>query len=60
MMNREWKDLTYWQQYGMAGMKFNRFISYPTAMFHSRYPFEGFGETPEEARLVWSVFYDIE
>lgn len=59
MMNREWKDLTFWRQASFVGMKWNRFISYPTSMFHSRYPFEGFGKTPGEARLVWTCFYDI-
>lgn len=59
MVNREWHDLTYWEQVGFVGMKWNRFITYPTSMFHSRYPFEGFGETPEESRLVWTVFYDL-
>jgi len=59
MMNREWKDLTFWEQVGFVGMKFNRFITYPTSRFHSRYPFEGFGATPADARLVWTCFYDL-
>jgi hypothetical protein len=59
MMNREWKDLTFWDQVGFVGMKFNRFISYPTSRFHSRYPFEGFGSGPADGRLVWTCFYDI-
>lgn len=59
MMNREWKDLTFWEQTGMVGMKFNRFITYPTSMFHSRYPHEGFGATPADGRLVWACFYDV-
>lgn len=59
MMNREWKDLTFWEQHGFVGMRFNRFITYPTSQFHSRYPFEGFGSTPQDARLVWSCFYDL-
>lgn len=60
MMSREWKDLTYWEQAGFVGMKFNRFITYPTRAFHSRYPFEGFGESPEDGRLIWACFYSIE
>jgi hypothetical protein len=59
MMNREWRDLTFWEQVGFVGMKFNRFITYPTSRFHSRYPFEGFGTTPADARLVWTCFYDL-
>lgn len=59
MMNREWKDLRFWEQSGFVEMAFNRFLSYPTSRFHSRYPFEGFGKTPADGRLVWVCFYDI-
>lgn len=60
MMEREWKDLTFWEQIGMAEMKFNRFVTYPTSLFHSRFPFEAFGSGPQDGRLVWVCFYDIE
>jgi hypothetical protein len=59
MMEREWKDLTFWQQTGMVAMKFNRFITYPTSLFHSRYPFEGFGAGASDGRLIWICFYDL-
>lgn len=59
MMNREWRDLTFWQQSGFVGMAFNRFVTYPTSRFHSRYPFEGFGGGPQDGRLVWTCFYDL-
>jgi hypothetical protein len=58
MLSREWKELDYWEQAGFVTMKFNRFITYPTSMFHSRYPFEGFGTSPADGRLVWVCFYD--
>lgn len=57
-MTREWKDLTFWKQHGFVPMKFNRFITYPTCYFHSRYPFEAFGSGPEDGRLIWVCFYD--
>jgi len=60
MMNREWKDLTFWKQVGFVPMQFNRFITYPTCLFHSRFPFEGFGSGPEDGRLIWICFYDVE
>lgn len=60
MMSREWKDLEYWEQSGFVAMKWNRFITYPTRSFHSRYPFEGFGSGPEDGRLIWAAFYDVE
>jgi hypothetical protein len=60
MMSREWKDLQFWKQYASAAMQFNRFVTYPTCFFHSRYPFEGFGKGPEDGRLIWVCFYDKE
>jgi hypothetical protein len=59
-MDREWKELKWWEQTQFVPMKFNRFVTYPTAMFHSRYPFEGFGQDPSSGRLIWACFYDIE
>lgn len=60
MIEQEWKDLEPWEQIGFAEMKFNRFITYPTCLFHSRFPFEGFGAGPHDGRLIWICFYDIE
>lgn len=59
MMQKEWNDLSYWQQAGFVGMKWNRLLVYPTSMFHSRYPFEPFGTTPQDGRLIWVCFFDI-
>lgn len=58
MMDREWKVLEAWEQLALVPMAFNRFVSYPTSYFHSRYPFEGFGTTPADGRLIWVCFYD--
>jgi hypothetical protein len=60
MMSREWKDLTFWKPYGWVPMRWNRFITYPTCFFHSRYPFAGFGSGPGDGRLIWVCFYDKE
>lgn len=57
-MTRDWKDLSLWEQIGVVPMQFNRFITYPTCAFHSRFPFEGFGEGPQDGRLIWVCFYD--
>lgn len=59
LMNCDWKRLTFWEQIGFMPMQFNRFITYPTSYFHSRYPFEGFGTGPEDGRLIWVCFYDL-
>jgi hypothetical protein len=59
-MNDDWKRLEKWDQTGMVEMKWNRFITYPTCLFHSRFPFEGFGSGPQDGRLIWICFYDLE
>jgi hypothetical protein len=57
-MEREWKILELWKQDCLIPMKWNRFITYRTSLFHSRYPFEAFGKGPEDGRLIWVCFYD--
>jgi hypothetical protein len=59
-MDDEWKVLSAWEQYGFSPMKWNKFITYPTCLFHSRYPFEAFGKNSYDGRLIWICFYDIE
>lgn len=57
-MERDWKDIDLWERVDFVAMKPNRFITYPTSLFHSRFPFEGFGSGPRDGRLVWVCFYD--
>jgi hypothetical protein len=47
MMTKEWKKLEPWRQRDFVPMQFNRFITYPTSFFHSRFPFEAFGNGPK-------------
>ena len=47
-----------WRMDTLVGMKFNRFIAYPSRCFHSRWPRDGWGKTKEDARLVWVVFFN--
>jgi len=55
----DWKNPSEWEQCGFVGMKFNRFATYSTKLFHSRWPQSAFGTTPETARLIWTLFYDL-
>jgi hypothetical protein len=48
-----------WEKVHMADMKTNRLITYPTTQFHSRWPLEGFGSTPDDGRLVAVGFYTV-
>jgi len=59
-MTEQWKDKAAWRQYDFVPMRFGRFVTYPTCYFHSRWPWEGFGEGPENGRLIWVCFYDRE
>lgn len=58
-MTSKWTQPDAWELNTVAGMKFNRLIIYPTQYFHSRYPLEGWGTTPENSRLVWVSFWKI-
>lgn len=55
----DWKNPGLWEQCGFVGMKFNRFVTYPTRLFHSRWPQAGFGSHPETGRLIYTLFYDL-
>lgn len=57
-LNEDWKNQDMWEMSGFMGMKFNRFLIYPTKMFHSRYPHEGFGDNADNGRLVWVCFFN--
>lgn len=50
-----------WDQTLELKFKLNRFVTYPTNYFHSRWPFksEGFGNAKKTARLIWVCFYDL-
>lgn len=57
-LSEDWKKQELWEMSGFIGMKFNRFLVYPTKVFHSRYPHEGFGQDGNDGRLVWVCFFD--
>jgi GNAT superfamily N-acetyltransferase len=58
IISDDWKELSLWEQIDFVPMKSNRFITYQTCLFHSRFPFEGFGSGPKDGRLIWICFYD--
>lgn len=58
-MEADWKSESPWELTGFTGMKFNRFVAYPTSKFHSRYPHEAFGTTKDNARLIWACFFNL-
>jgi hypothetical protein len=59
-LSKDWHEAEAWDQLTLAGMKNNRLIIYPSQVFHSRWPWQGFGTGPENARLIWCAFFDIQ
>jgi len=57
-LTADWKKEELWEMSGFVSMKFNRFVVYPTRLFHSRYPHQGFGSGREDGRLVWVCFFN--
>lgn len=60
-INVDNRDESKWDMTLLVKAQFNRFVSYPSHYYHSRYPFyaENYGTTKETARLIWVVFYDL-
>lgn len=56
---KEWHEKEKWKLTSICGMRFNRVVFYSTEAFHSRWPFEGFGNNESNARLVLCVFFDF-
>lgn len=42
----------------MVNMRFNRGIIFDARMVHSAQPIAGWGNTPEESRLIWACFFN--
>ena len=54
----DWNDVAKWEQTKFVSAKFNSCIVYRSELFHSRWPFEAFGSSPEDGRLIVVVFFD--
>lgn len=54
------RDPAVWEQLDVVEGKLNRAVIFEAPLFHSRYPLEGIGDSPENGRLVWvSHFYKL-
>lgn len=49
-------DESQWERTMIVPAKWNRLALYPTRRFHARWPREGFGETDDDARLIYVAF----
>lgn len=48
-----------WEQRLLVPTKQNRAIIYKSNLFHSRFPFDAFGSTPEDGRLIAIAFFNF-
>ena len=54
------RDESKWELLDFVEGKYNRALIFEAPLFHSRYPLEGVGDTPEDGRLIWaSHFYKL-
>lgn len=59
MVSGDWNNKDKWEKVHVVEMKFNRAIVYKSCLFHSRYPFEAFGDSPENGRLIAVAFFNL-
>jgi hypothetical protein len=57
-LSADWNNISAWTQTALAEMKFNRAIFFKCKSFHSRFPFEAFGDSPENGRLIFVSFFN--
>jgi len=56
-VKNDWNDVSKWEEVRHVSAKYNSCIIYKSELFHSRWPFEAFGTTPEDGRLIIVVFF---
>lgn len=56
-INKDWNDEDKWEIEKYVNMKFNRALIYESKLYHSRYPFKAFGNSPETGRLIVVAFF---
>ncbi len=59
MLGIDGKDDTKWIRESYVKSEFNRFLTYPSRLFHSRYPNQCDSPTKDGGRLVLACFYDL-
>lgn len=55
-----WIDSNEWNLKKLVKIEFNKAIIYRSDLFHSRYPFEAFGNSPKNGRLIAVAFFTPE
>ncbi len=57
IVTRDWNNKDAWELFKFVSMKFNRALIYRSELYHARYPFTAFGNTPENGRLIAVAFF---
>lgn len=55
----DYKSLYNWSDYLFVKAKFNRLLIHKSEYYHAALPSYGFGEQPENARMVLTCFFDL-
>lgn len=50
----------YWEQLDFVRGMYNRAVIFDAPRFHARVPRHGFGDTPEDGRLVWACHFHLQ
>ena len=53
----DWDKPDRWDMTALAEMKLGRGVLYESALFHSRWPFAAFGDSPDTGRLIAVAFF---
>lgn len=56
-LEQDWNDMSKWEVVSVVPAKPNRIVIFSSYMFHSRWPLEGKGTTPEDGRLIAVGFF---
>lgn len=57
-VGEDWDNPAKWELTRFVSCKYNSCIVYKSELFHSRWPFEAFGSTPQDGRLIVVVFFN--
>lgn len=56
-VRHDWDRAEHWGMTALVEMKLGRGLIYESALFHSRWPFAAFGDSPETGRLIAVAFF---
>jgi hypothetical protein len=54
------RDPEIWECINSIEGRYNRAVIFPSAVFHCRYPYTGFGHGVEDGRMIWGCHFYVE